>query len=79
MKRLLPKRYRTTIEKYQGRLKLLAAILLLYLFIDIALGTLIVKYLDPIKFAEEHPNIVLFGFLLVFLLVRLFTKRRKSP
>ena len=77
MKKYLPKRYRTTIEKYEGRLKLLAVIVLLYFLIDITLGTLILKYLDPIGFSQEHPNIVLFGFVVIFLIVRIFAKSKK--
>lgn len=66
------------IDKYKGRFKLLVTIILLYLFIDIALGTLILKYLDPIGFSQEHPYIVLFGFVVIFLIVRLFSKS-KNP
>jgi len=78
VKKYLPKRYRTTIKKYEGRFKLLAVIILLYFIIDITLGTLILKYLDPIGFSQEHPYIVLVGFFVIFLIVRFFAKR-KTP
>ena len=65
------------IEKYEGRLKLLAVILLLILIIDVTLGTLILKYLDPIGFSQEHPYIVMFGFFMIFVVVKLFAKSKK--
>ena len=65
MRNPIPLRYRTKV-------RLFSLLLLLYLAVDLLLGTLILKYFDPIGFAKEYPLLVLFvsGIALVWLLKR---------
>lgn len=74
---LLPKRYRSLLFRYRKRIALLALMISLYLVIDIAAGTLILVYLDPIAFSQKHPYIVLGGFVFIFWLFKRFFKEVK--
>jgi hypothetical protein len=59
MRNYIPKRYRTLYQKYRTKLRIFFLLLFIYLLLDIILGTLILKYLDPITFAKEYPLLVL--------------------
>jgi hypothetical protein len=72
---LVPPRYRKLLS---GRTsKIIVISILAYLFIDLTLGYLIITYLDPIKFSEEHPYIVLSSFFAIGFSIKYIFRKEK--
>lgn len=72
---LIPSRYRKPLlAKTKTGLLLLLGIIAL----DMTLGTLILKYTDPIKFSQDNPYLVLSVFGIAGLLAYLISRHKKK-
>ena len=69
-------KYLLLYEKYKKKLHIFFLIISIYLIIDITLGTLILKYLDPITFAQQHAPVVLIVFSIIFILIYKVGKKK---
>lgn len=73
---LLPERYKKLLS---GRTsKIIVFTFIAYMFLDVTLGLLVVKYLDPIAFSREHPYLVLSVFFIIAFLVKYIFRKKKS-